>query len=332
MLDEVRRAQTKKGTARPPSRGSQATAKPQKLQCKRCGRERHPAEKCPAKNATCYKCNRIGHFSSQCFSKTAPACMHEVSLDSAFLGAVTSQREPAWTATVLLGKTEVVFKLDTGAEVTAISEATYKQLDTGPLEKASKALYGPTHQSLKVLGQFNGTLVQEHQGHRSMQTVFVVQDLKSNLLGLPAIASLQLLQGVDATYTREVDFHNQFPKVFQGLGTLGEKYQIQLKEGTVPYAIYTPRHVAIPLRGKVREELERMEAVGVISKVDKATPWCAGMVTIPKKSGDVQICVDLKSLNESVLREVHPMPKVDETLAQLAWVAFFSKLDANSGF
>jgi len=52
----------------------------------------------------------------------------------------------------------------------------------------------------------------------------------------------------------------------------------------------------------------------------------------PKKSGAIRICVDLKKLNESVLREVHPMPKVDETLALLAGATIFSKLDANSGF
>jgi len=75
-----------------------------------------------------------------------------------------------------------------------------------------------------------------------------------------------------------------------------------------------------------------MEAAGVISKVDEPTPWCAGMVVVPKKSGAVRICVDLKVLNESVLREVHPIPKVDDTLAQLAGVTLFSKLDANSGF
>ena len=75
-----------------------------------------------------------------------------------------------------------------------------------------------------------------------------------------------------------------------------------------------------------------MESMGVISKVDEPTPWCAGMVVVPKKSGDVRICVDLKPLNESVLREVHPLPKVDETLAQLSGARVFSKLDANSGF
>ena len=172
----------------------------------------------------------------------------------------------------------------------------------------------------------------EHQGHSSTQTVFVVQDLRSNLLGLAAIASLQLLQQVDATHTGVVDFWKQFPKVLQGLGTLGEEYQIQLKEGAVPYAIYTPRHVVIPLRSKVQEELKWMEIAGVISRVDEPTQWCAGMVTVPKRSGDVQICMDLKPLNKSMLREVHPMPKVDETLAQLPGAALFSKLDANSGF
>ena len=42
--------------------------------------------------------------------------------------------------------------------------------------------------------------------------------------------------------------------------------------------------------------------------------------------------MDLKPLNQSVLREVHPLPNVDETLAQLSGARVFTKLDANSGF
>ena len=53
---------------------------------------------------------------------------------------------------------------------------------------------------------------------------------------------------------------------------------------------------------------------------------------VPKKSGDVRICADLKPLNESVLRETHPLPGVDETLAQLPGATVMSKLEANSGF
>ena len=130
----------------------------------------------------------------------------------------------------------------------------------------------------------------------------------------------------------EETIKKKFPKVFEGLGNLGEEYHIKLRPNAQPHTLFTSRHVPLPLRPKVAEELDRMEKAGVTSKVSEPTPWCAGMVVVPKKSGSVRICVDLKSLNKSVLREVHPLPKVDETLAQLAGGKFFSKLDANSGF
>ena len=71
----------------------------------------------------------------------------------------------------------------------------------------------------------------------------------------------------------------------------------------------------IPLREKVKQELQRMEGIGVISRVNDPTPWCAAMVVVPKPTGSVRICVDLKPLSENVMREVHPMPKVDVTMA-----------------
>ena len=58
-----------------------------------------------------------------------------------------------------------------------------------------------------------------------------------------------------------------------------------------------------------------MEEMGVRSRVDEHTEWCAGMVVVPKQNGQVRICVDLTKLNESVLRENHPLPCVDHTLA-----------------
>ena len=75
-----------------------------------------------------------------------------------------------------------------------------------------------------------------------------------------------------------------------------------------------------------------MQHLGVISPVQEPTPWCAAIVVVPKDSGAVRICVNLKPLNESVLCEVHPMPKVETTLAQLSGAKIFRKLHANSGF
>ena len=53
---------------------------------------------------------------------------------------------------------------------------------------------------------------------------------------------------------------------------------------------------------------------------------------MPKPNNTVRICVDLTHLNKSVCRERHPLPAVEQTLAQLAGARVFSKLDANSGF
>ena len=124
----------------------------------------------------------------------------------------------------------------------------------------------------------------------------------------------------------------KYPKVFTGLGTMQGEYTIKLQANAQPHAIYVARNVPIPLRDKVQTELTRMESLGVISRVDEPTPWCAGMVVVPKSNGFVRICVDLKALNQSVLREIHPIPRVDKILAQLAGATYFTKLDANSGF
>jgi len=126
--------------------------------------------------------------------------------------------------------------------------------------------------------------------------------------------------------------YKAFPTLFKGLGTLGDDYSIKLEENANPYSLYTPRNVVIPMREKVKQKLDCMERHGVISRVTEPTPWCAGMVVVPKRNGSVRICVDFKILNESVLREAHPIPKVDNTLAHLAGATVFSKLDTNSGF
>ena len=60
------------------------------------------------------------------------------------------------------------------------------------------------------------------------------------------------------------DIEKEFPKIFSGLGTLGEEYEIKLKDDTSPYSTYAPRNVPIPLHPKVQEELSHMEAMGVI--------------------------------------------------------------------
>lgn len=56
------------------------------------------------------------------------------------------------------------------------------------------------------------------------------------------------------------------------------------------------------------------------------------MVVVPKSNGKVRICVDLTKLNESVHRELHPLPAVEQTLAQIAGAKVFQSWTATQGF
>ena len=66
--------------------------------------------------------------------------------------------------------------------------------------------------------------------------------------------------------------------------------------------------------------------------MEESTPSHAAMIVIHKDTRAVRIWVDPKPFNKSFLQEVHPMSKMDITLAQLSSVTIFIKLDVNSGF
>ena len=151
------------------------------------------------------------------------------------------------------------------------------------------------------------------------------------LLERPVIEALGLLVRVRSV-EQERSPIQRFPELFKGLGKMEGEYTIQLKEGAVLFALTTPRRVAIPLMESVKAELQRMEKLGVISRIEELTDWCAGMVVVPKANKQVRICVDLTKLNEHVRRERHQLPAVEQTLAQVAGARVFSKLDADSGF
>ena len=319
------------------SKQTQKTAHPQANRksdaCSRCGKSpSHDRQHCPARDAICRKCSKCGHYQSVCRSAGVSGVhleSHEDDTDSAFLGGVGNKGNNPWSISLTLNDVQMEFLIDTGAEVTVISEASHETIGSPSLSLPKKTLKGPDNHTLPVAGYFAGRL---HQGTRTVeQEIYVVRNLHKQLLGRPAIEALELAVRVGPIEVGEKSPVEQFPKLFTGLGKLEGDYSIQLREDAKPFALSVPRQVAIPLKDRVKEELERMEQLGVIARVDQPTDWCAGMVVVPKQNGKVRICVDLTKLNESVRRERHPLPAVEQTLAQLAGAQVFSKLDANSG-
>ena len=163
-----------------------------------------------------------------------------------------------WEVKIDIEDKSVRFKVDTGAEVTVLSDSTWKSLKCStPLKKAQISLCGPDQTTLRVIGE--AKLGLSYKGKSSNQNVFVIKDLKNNLLGLPAIRALQLFSNVCSV---DKSIISQYPSPFTGLGKFGHKYTIKLKPNPQPFALSTPRNIPLPMRAKVEAELQRMENLG----------------------------------------------------------------------
>ena len=77
----------------------------------------------------------------------------------------------------------------------------------------------------------------------------------------------------------------------------------------------------------MENELDRLDKLDIIERVDGPTPWVSPIVVVPKKSGDVRICVDMREANKAVQRIKHVMPTIDELITGLNGACVFSILD-----
>ena len=124
------------------------------------------------------------------------------------------------------------------------------------------------------------------------------------------------------------DIFNDYSDLFD----LPVQYHIRV-DPTVKPVIDPARRVPVALRVKVKEELDRMQQIGVIEPVEQPTEWVSSicMVTIVKPN-KLRICIDPRRLNEAVLREHYPLLTVEEVVSRIPGAKYFSTFDAASGF
>jgi len=305
--------------------------------CPKCGYTVHTRGRCPARDAKCKNCHKVGHYGKMCRFKPDHN-VHQVEdrdddASSVFLGELTDSNLAAWTKTIKVDALEmpVRFKLDTGADVSVIPQALCRYVK---LNQTDKKFVGPGNTKIPVLGYFNAKLSVKDVSH--IETLYVVDQTKA-LLSRSACVKLGLITcdcDIDTVCdtTDAIVFKKEFPTLFQGLGRMDNEVGIELRSDCRPFAISTPRSVPYPLLGSVKEELDDMVAKGVIFPVSEPTDWCSPMVVVPKANKRVRICVDYTELNKGVRREVHPMAHVESSLAKLGTGSIFTVLDANSGF
>lgn len=79
--------------------------------------------------------------------------------------------------------------------------------------------------------------------------------------------------------------------VFKGLGKMEGKVHLQVNKNASPTVI-PPRRVQIALKGRFKEELNRLESSGVIKRVEEPTDWVSALVVTTKSNGKLRVCID----------------------------------------
>ena len=86
-----------------------------------------------------------------------------------------------------------------------------------------------------------------------MKFNIVIEHLHKPLLGLPVIQALQLISRVNAVGDLAAQVCEKYPQLFGSLGSLTGERIICLNEDAKPFAILTPRRIALPLLPKVKK-------------------------------------------------------------------------------
>ena len=114
------------------------------------------------------------------------------------------------------------------------------------------------------------------------------------------------------------------------LGDLGV-IKIPLKPDAKPVK-QRPYRLNLKYKAKVKEELDKMIAAGIIEPVEESD-WISPMVVQDKKTkGEIRICIDLRKLNDASVHDLFPTPFSDEVLDNVGGQEAYSFTDGFSGY
>jgi hypothetical protein len=106
-------------------------------------------------------------------------------------------------------------------------------------------------------------------------------------------------------------------------------HRIHLQPGTMPIVVRPYRYPQL-----VKDELERqchnMIKQGIIHHSTSA--YSSPVLLVKKQDGSWLFCVDYRTLNAKMIRDMFPIPMVDELLDELCGTRFFSKFDLRNGY
>ena len=320
----------------PKSRSTNTKTKTQIINnCRYCGKS-HARGSCPAYGQNCRKCNKVNHFANVCLSKTVniieqPTCRlgsqykteknNQQQEDNSFyistiqaatyhpitdttINAISSD---SWNINLTVNNTNIIFKIDTGAQVNVISNKSLNQLEQRPILKPSNV----------KLTAYNGTTIPvkghcllniQHTGKNYPLLFIVVETDSSSILGLRAIEKLNLIKRVnEISLENNETFFQQFDDCFDEIGTLPKIHHITIDPNIQP-VIQAARKIPIALKDKLKHELDRMIRLKIIEPITEPTEWVSQLVVIEKANGKLRVCLDPRDLNKAIKRQHFKLP------------------------
>ena len=228
-------------------------------------------------------------------------------------------------------------EIDTGVAVSIISDTTRTGLPhllKLPLQPTEVKLRTYTGESIPVLGELvvNVTC----QGTSCMLPLLVVKQDGPSLIGRNWLTQIQLDWKTIFTISGEQQLDvllHQHKSVFEDkLGTMKDlKVKLFMKENSTP-KFFKARTLPLSLREKVSDELDKLQANGIIVPV-MFSSWAAPVVPVIKWDGNVRLCGDYKLTNNSVAKnEVYPLPRIKELFAAVSGGKVFSKLNLSHAY
>uniref|UniRef100_A0A388L5R7 Reverse transcriptase domain-containing protein n=1 Tax=Chara braunii TaxID=69332 RepID=A0A388L5R7_CHABU len=107
------------------------------------------------------------------------------------------------------------------------------------------------------------------------------------------------------------------------------QHRIEIEPGsrTPKGAIYrmSPRELE-----ELRKQLDELLEKGWIRP--SSSPFGAPVLFVPKKEGELRMCIDYRGLNAITVKNVEPLPRIDDLLDRVQGCKYFSKIDLKSGY
>ena len=196
--------------------------------------------------------------------------------------------------------------------------------------KSNRKLYTyGSNEPFTTAGEFETELC--HKDKRCQVFFIVVEKKARAILSRNTSEELAILK-LEINAIKEETLLRDFPECFKGAGKLkGFQAKLHFDESVKPVA-QKLRPPSYGLRDKIEQKLEELMDCDFIEPVKGPTPWVSPVVVVPKRSGDIRLCVDMRKANEAIVRERHPIPTIDDILYQLNGSKVFSKLDLKWGF